>query len=164
MGEKYSPFKSDIASALRTMCNIDQAIRQSNTKTKFRSQKALFLVRFFNRLGLGHVSVYQVADFCRPYSGEIQDLSSINVWHYIGTNDNPTNIISRGCSAKEIINDSLWWHGPHWLIKNIECWPKMNCKLEFTGISEEKGTNKTATFLIQLVIDESVIKKKLFME
>jgi len=35
---------------------------------------------------------------------EIHDLISINVWHHIGTKDNPADIISRGCSVKEIIN------------------------------------------------------------
>ncbi|XP_060846165.1 uncharacterized protein LOC132925818 [Rhopalosiphum padi] len=89
--------------------------------------------------------------------GEIHDLSSINEWHHIGTKDNPADIISRGCSAKEIINSSIWWHGPSWLTNDHANWPKTVCELKYTGIPEEKGTQKTAAFLAQPPFLESGI-------
>jgi hypothetical protein len=88
---------------------------------------------------------------------EIHDLSSINEWHHIGTKDNPADIISRVCSAKEIINSSIWWYGPSWLTNDHTNWPNTVCQLKYTGIPEEKGTQKTAALLAQPVINEKIL-------
>jgi len=55
--------------------------------------------------------------------GEIQDTTSINEWSHVRTNDNPADIISRGCDASKLANMVLWWHGPRWLSKNKGEWP-----------------------------------------
>lgn len=81
--------------------------------------------------------------------GEIHNLTSVNEWHHIGTKDNPADIISRGCSAKELINSSIWWHGPSWLTSDQKDWPRTVCELKYTGIPEEKDTQETAAFLTQ---------------
>ena len=39
------------------------------------------------------------------------------VWHYVPTKDNPADCASRGLSARELLEHSLWWHGPPWLEK-----------------------------------------------
>ncbi|XP_008189037.1 uncharacterized protein LOC103311234 [Acyrthosiphon pisum] len=89
--------------------------------------------------------------------GEIHDLSSVNEWHHVGTKDNPADIISRGCSTKEIINSSIWWHEPSWLTNDNKSWPKTVCELRYTEIPEEKSTQKTAAFVAQPVIKEHIL-------
>ena len=36
-------------------------------------------------------------------------------WGYINTKDNLAGMASRGVSAKQLINDVTWWHGPAFL-------------------------------------------------
>ncbi|XP_066602491.1 uncharacterized protein [Prorops nasuta] len=36
-------------------------------------------------------------------------------WHYVPTKSNPADLCSRGTSAQQLSEDSLWWHGPAFL-------------------------------------------------
>ncbi|XP_075157883.1 uncharacterized protein LOC142231149 [Haematobia irritans] len=45
-------------------------------------------------------------------------------WRHVPTSDNPADIGTRGCTASELSSNWLWWHGPKWLSKPIEFWPK----------------------------------------
>lgn len=45
-------------------------------------------------------------------------------WEHIRTEDNPADLISRGLSTKEILDNKLWQNGPDWLSKPQEQWPK----------------------------------------
>lgn len=47
--------------------------------------------------------------------GEIQELSSVENWNHVATNENPADLISRGATPKELISSQLWWNGPMWL-------------------------------------------------
>jgi len=40
----------------------------------------------------------------------------------MSTQDNPADLISRGCRPDQIINNKLWWEGPHWLTNNSDNW------------------------------------------
>ena len=44
-------------------------------------------------------------------------------WHHVRSKENPADIVSRGCSAKELMNHKLWWHGPAFLTDSIKPWP-----------------------------------------
>lgn len=54
---------------------------------------------------------------------EIQRVTDIAHWHHVGTLDNPADIISRGQIPQQLMDCKLWWHGPSWLIKDINDWP-----------------------------------------
>ncbi|XP_075162717.1 uncharacterized protein LOC142235346 [Haematobia irritans] len=51
-------------------------------------------------------------------------------WRHIRSNENPADLGSRGCSPRELMNSSLWWHGPEWLIEPPENWPKSVVSIE----------------------------------
>ena len=36
-------------------------------------------------------------------------------WLHVPTDENPADAASRGITAAELVNHSLWWHGPPWL-------------------------------------------------
>lgn len=38
---------------------------------------------------------------------EIQELPSVSQWRHVYTNENPADIVSRGCSAAQIVDSSL---------------------------------------------------------
>ncbi|XP_047985626.1 uncharacterized protein LOC125225814 isoform X1 [Leguminivora glycinivorella] len=54
---------------------------------------------------------------------EIQGLTNINDWHWVSSNDNPADLLTRGLPADKLINCTLWWEGPSWLSKCSDTWP-----------------------------------------
>ncbi|GFQ94593.1 integrase catalytic domain-containing protein [Trichonephila clavata] len=44
---------------------------------------------------------------------EIQDLTNPQNWRFEKGEQNPADIVSRGCSAEELKKNSRFWHGPH---------------------------------------------------
>lgn len=63
-------------------------------------------------------------DPCRllPFAkNRIMSINEINLscsWKYVNSTENPADIISRGCSPSQLLNSSLWWHGPNFLSSN----------------------------------------------
>lgn len=51
--------------------------------------------------------------------GEIQRLTSFGQWNHVVTEDNPADLISRGCSADYLIQSEIWWKGPEWLSRKL---------------------------------------------
>ncbi|XP_072755797.1 uncharacterized protein [Anoplolepis gracilipes] len=47
--------------------------------------------------------------------GEIQESTSVEDWHHVGSRDNAADILSRGCKPEELSSSALWWNGPAWL-------------------------------------------------
>ena len=65
---------------------------------------------------------------------EIKDIINscqINIRH-VGTNDNPADVLSRGCTVNQLIKDSSWMHGPIHLMSN----PVYNVQLSVVHVSE----------------------------
>lgn len=77
---------------------------------------------------------------------EIQILTNKNSWRYVNTADNPADILSRGCSPKELACAELWWTGPEFLSKEAEEWPTKSLTNEHTDKSEHK-TQTNLNFL-----------------
>ena len=62
----------------------------------------------------------------------IRQFSAPDQWRYINTNDNPADVLSRGCDATELPN--LWFEGPDFL-SQFKCdWPQDRC--ENWGLNE----------------------------
>ncbi|XP_054711310.1 uncharacterized protein LOC129220901 [Uloborus diversus] len=38
-------------------------------------------------------------------------------WHHIASGDNPSDLISRGLDATDLVDNSLWWYGPDFLTR-----------------------------------------------
>lgn len=54
---------------------------------------------------------------------KIQELTQGMTWHHVPTACNPSDILSRGCTPKELMNDQLWQHGPQFLSEPKSKWP-----------------------------------------
>ncbi|XP_050294945.1 uncharacterized protein LOC126735061 [Anthonomus grandis grandis] len=70
---------------------------------------------------------------------EIQQLTNINSWHHISSTENPADIISRGTNPQDLKSCSLWWHGPSFLSKPTEFWPKNTNILNFKRKPPDPG-------------------------
>lgn len=51
-------------------------------------------------------------------------------WRHVRTHDNPADIVSRGSSAKDLVDNNLWWHGPSWLRSLEKEWPVSRIDVE----------------------------------
>ena len=53
---------------------------------------------------------------------EINGLTDNRKWRYCPTKENPADLLTRGISAAQFVNNDLWSRGPHWITKT-ESWP-----------------------------------------
>lgn len=47
-------------------------------------------------------------------------------WNYVSTQENPADLGTRGCKPQDLLNNKLWWQGPHWISNQPSYWPKKN--------------------------------------
>ncbi|GFV49945.1 integrase catalytic domain-containing protein [Trichonephila clavipes] len=73
---------------------------------------------------------------------EIRQLTQIQSWKYVPGNMNITDLLSRGCSPRQMLN-SRWWKGPSWLKQNSEYWPdgKISCEPQEVNVERKKTKN-----------------------
>ena len=55
---------------------------------------------------------------------QIRDLTDPNAWFYVDTNNNPADEASRGLTAKQLVEGSLWLTGPEFLWRSGPCKPE----------------------------------------
>lgn len=46
---------------------------------------------------------------------EIHEATQKCEWNYVKSNENPADVLSRGCTPIELKNNNKWWFGPLWL-------------------------------------------------
>ncbi|GFX69799.1 integrase catalytic domain-containing protein [Trichonephila clavipes] len=73
---------------------------------------------------------------------EIRQLTHIQSWKYVPGNMNIADLLSRGCSPRQILN-SKWWEGPSWLKQNSEYWPdgEISCEPQEVNVERKKTKN-----------------------
>ncbi|CAG2200461.1 unnamed protein product [Mytilus edulis] len=47
---------------------------------------------------------------------------------YVSTKENPADVATRGTSTRLLCDNSLWWHGPEWLLIDIHQWKIFTCE------------------------------------
>ncbi|XP_036144286.1 uncharacterized protein LOC118646100 [Monomorium pharaonis] len=52
---------------------------------------------------------------------EIHDKSSPSDWHHVKSGDNPADLISRGATPEQLMQNNSWWKAP-WLVDDVESW------------------------------------------
>ncbi|XP_062535045.1 uncharacterized protein LOC134204234 [Armigeres subalbatus] len=69
---------------------------------------------------------------------KIQTLSDGCYWKHVKGTENPADLISRGLSAANIINNNMWWSGPDWLQNSREHWPIRSVEPNEEGEEERR--------------------------
>lgn len=49
---------------------------------------------------------------------EVKKNISNGNWSYVPSKENPADLCSRGLKAQDLVNNSLWWHGPQFLLQS----------------------------------------------
>lgn len=62
-------------------------------------------------------------DYVRNRVAAIQDLVPNAHWQFVPGKQNPADCASRGLSASQLKQHTLWWIGPSWLRHSPETWP-----------------------------------------
>ena len=68
-------------------------------------------------------SAKQLAVFIRNRTTEILRLTELSSWSHVSSANNRADILSRGCSADELLQSALWERGPPWLTDHSR-WPR----------------------------------------
>ncbi|GFT97120.1 uncharacterized protein K02A2.6, partial [Nephila pilipes] len=68
---------------------------------------------------------------------EIRKLTTSEDWLHISTDQNPADILSRGCGPKQL-QKCKWWQGPAWLQNPKEQWPKSAVNIDEKEVEIEK--------------------------
>lgn len=72
--------------------------------------------------------------------GQIQQLTAIQDWHHISSQDNPADPLSRGVMPASLQHLNIWWSGPLWLAFDKEHWPQFPYATVKEDIPESKTT------------------------
>ncbi|XP_055585069.1 uncharacterized protein LOC129737925 [Uranotaenia lowii] len=68
---------------------------------------------------------------------KIQQITEQHVWNHVPGTCNPADLISRGLSPGDIINNELWWEGPQWLKNDDSNWPNAPVKFNEDEVTKE---------------------------
>lgn len=71
---------------------------------------------------INSLSLFQV--YVANRIARINDLTHASQWHHTPTSENPADLISRGVDVDSISTCYIWWHGPKWLSKDKQIWPR----------------------------------------
>ncbi|XP_055308893.1 uncharacterized protein LOC129572817 [Sitodiplosis mosellana] len=86
----------------------------------------------------------------------ILEYSEKHQWHYINTKANPADFASRGLLPTQLMNNTLWWHGPSVLLNEENCTENIY-KIQPYDTDLEKKKPKTKIFYA--TIDTDYISK-----
>ena len=67
------------------------------------------------------------------------------VWRHVPTWSNPADCASRGLLPKELIEYSLWWKGPNWLLNDSASWPMQPIVTSHSNTMELKAICNVAS-------------------
>ena len=70
----------------------------------------------------------------------IQEQVSPSHWKHVPSEQNPADCASRGKTATELLDFSLWWNGPNWLTRNESQWPQQPSIPTATALERRKRT------------------------
>ncbi|XP_055632814.1 uncharacterized protein LOC129773245 [Toxorhynchites rutilus septentrionalis] len=76
-------------------------------------------------------------------TSEIQQLTHGHSWNHVKGTENPADHVSRGMLPQEFVSNTIWRHGPSWLAKSDEYWPK-----HITGTPPEDLLERRKTVLV----------------
>ena len=94
---------------------------------------------------------------------QIRDHTDPSQWRYVGTRENPADLASRGTTVSEILENSMWFHGPEFLweteIPSLETRIPRRRAISLRRFSVYLTLSKL-TFLMQMYSGKYLIKQR----
>ncbi|GIY22645.1 uncharacterized protein CDAR_545521 [Caerostris darwini] len=113
----------------RLFSSVTQALKLPNVKVYFWTDSSTVLTWITSR--------EQWSVFVTNKISEIRKLTTSEDWFHIPTDQNPADILSRGCGPKQL-QKHKWWQGPAWLKNSKEQWPKSTVNINKKEVETEK--------------------------
>ncbi|GFT64854.1 uncharacterized protein NPIL_82721 [Nephila pilipes] len=113
----------------RLFSSMKQALKLPYIKTYFWTDSSTVLTWITRR--------EQWSVFVTNRISEIIKLTTSKDWLHISTNQNPADILSRGCGPKQL-QKCKWWQEPAWLQNPKEQWPKSAVNIDEKEVEIEK--------------------------
>jgi len=63
-------------------------------------------------------------DFVHNRVCYIQETLPQAIWRFVLGSENPADLATRGVTPIQLLENSIWWTGLHWLSKPSTMWPK----------------------------------------
>ncbi|GFT46816.1 uncharacterized protein NPIL_466211 [Nephila pilipes] len=95
----------------KTKESWDDEVNNEIKKKIFKWEKQL---KYFKNIKIPRcdgVIQFKYPYFCRCQISEIRKLTTSEDWFHISTDQNPADILSRGCGSKQL-QKLQWWQGP----------------------------------------------------
>nr|XP_039271502.1 uncharacterized protein LOC120345955 isoform X3 [Styela clava] len=89
--------------------------RYLREELRYENIKEYFWVDSMVVLGYVNNPVKRFHVFVANRIQQILDVSDVSTWLHVESNQNPSDLASRGISVKKLIADSKWWNGPEFL-------------------------------------------------
>ncbi|KRY42505.1 hypothetical protein T01_11252 [Trichinella spiralis] len=91
--------------------------------------------------------------FVRNRVEEIQQLVEPASWRHCSGKDNPADWLNRGVTVTKLAEGNVWWHGPTWLARPQQAWPRRQENHERNPLIPpgEERTSKHATCTLMTV-------------
>jgi hypothetical protein len=99
-------------------------------------------------------SPYTLKTFVANRVSEIQNKTNNDDWRHVPTTDNPADLISRGQTPKEFLNQAIWKTAPEWLNQTEESWPNWS-----PTTADEIPEQKRTICLISNTIEPSILDR-----
>ncbi|XP_070068113.1 uncharacterized protein [Drosophila takahashii] len=74
-------------------------------------------------------------------------------WAHVRSEHNPADLASRGVPLQDLIDNSLWWHGPTWLSKPRDQWPSQSTDLQVTEVERRPVKAHVASIPTEDILD-----------
>ncbi|XP_072389402.1 uncharacterized protein [Diabrotica undecimpunctata] len=71
---------------------------------------------------------------------QIQELTRTYLWNHVGSKDNPADILSRGTTPALLVDNTVWWHEPYFLMNATTKFNEFVPNIDLTDVPEIKGT------------------------
>ncbi|GIX67048.1 DUF5641 domain-containing protein, partial [Caerostris darwini] len=113
----------------RLFSSVTQALKLPNVKVYFWTDSSTALTWITSR--------EQWSVFVTNRISEIRKLTTSEDWFHISTDQNPADVLSRGCGPKHL-QKHKWWQGPAWLKNSKEQWPKSAVNINKKEVETEK--------------------------
>ncbi|XP_038107025.1 uncharacterized protein LOC119766508 [Culex quinquefasciatus] len=78
---------------------------------------------------------------------KIQNITEGFRWQHVPGLQNPADLISRGISPQDIVDNEFWWFGPDWLRLSPEHWPNAESTAEDENAETERRRSVTANIV-----------------
>lgn len=77
--------------------------------------------------------------------GMIQQLTNPSQWKHCAGTDNPADLLTRGVSANDLIESTLWRNGPEFLTENVNSWESIDIPVEVAFDACQEEAKKSVT-------------------